>query len=92
MFTRLVLTNSDLLHLVTRTLDLEHQEIGRKSDKSYFFLDLTFYFRILPPITMPGTRLTPVSGRWSRLKATADTEAGNRQGPLQLDFNVKVNM
>ena len=27
MFTRLVLTNSDLLHLVTSTLDLEHREI-----------------------------------------------------------------
>ena len=43
---------------------------------------------------MPGTRSTPVSGRWSQRKATADTEYRNREewpSRLQRDFNKKVN-
>ena len=38
MFTRLVLTNSDLLHLVTSTLDLEHREIEIMVTFPYFLL------------------------------------------------------
>ena len=84
MFTRLVLTNTDLLHLVTSTLVLEHSRNGKWDQDWYFSLFKIYFFRILPPKTMPGTRLTPASGKWSRQKATTgDTEPDNYTNSIE---------
>lgn len=75
MFTRLVLTNTDLLHLVTSTSVREHSRNWKYPGEMIFSpFSYFLFFRILPPKTMPGTHLTPVSGKWSRQKATGDTE------------------